>query len=65
MDFGASDIRRALSDPAYWELVNSNADATRRMFTDWVEKVLVRDRQVEAVLLKLEGCGAVSSLGLS
>ncbi len=65
VDYDASDIRRALSDPAYWQLVNSNPDATRRMFTDWVEKVLVRERRVEAVILRLDGCGAASSLGLS
>ena len=64
VDLGSRDIRKALDDPAYWQLLQSNPDDTRRMFTDWVEQVLVRERAVEAVVLKLEGCSAVSSLGL-
>lgn len=64
VEMSVSDIRKALEDPSYWELLKSDEQATRRTFTDWVEKVLVRDRAVEAVLLKLESCGATSSLGL-
>lgn len=65
VDLRVDDIRMAFSDPTYWQQMQSNPAVARRMFTDWVEKVLVRDRQVEAVLLKLEGCSALSSLGLS
>lgn len=64
VELKAGDIRKALDDPAYWQLMENNPEATRRMFTDWVKQVLVRDRAVETVVLKLEGCGAVSSLGL-
>lgn len=64
VELKAGDIRKALDDPAYWQLMENNPEATRRMFTDWVKQVLVRDRAVEAVVLKLQDCGAVSSLGL-
>ena len=64
VDLQASEIELALKDPAYWELLESDAELTRRMFTDWVEQVLVRDRTVELVQLKLERCGAIASLGL-
>ena len=64
VDMSTVDMRRALTDPAYWTLVQGDIELTRRMFTDWVQQVLVRERAVEAVTLKLEGCGAISSLGL-
>lgn len=64
VELKAGDIRKALDDPAYWQLMENNPEATRRMFTDWVKQVLVRDRAVEAVVLKLQDCGAISSLGL-
>lgn len=64
-ELSSSDIRKAFSDPAYWELIYQDAESTRRVFTDWVKQVLVRDRQVEAVVLRLESCGAMASLGLS
>ena len=58
------DIDRALKDPAYWAAIAASEQETRRMFTDWVEQVLVRDRAVEAVRLRLEDCGGMRSLGL-
>ena len=59
------DIEKALSDPTFWIEIAANPEETRRVFTEWVEQVLVRDRAVETVALRLNGCGAISSLGLS
>lgn len=58
-------IQSALSNPAFWLEVAGNETETRRLFTQWVDRVLVRERAVEAVVLRLGGCGAISSLGLS
>lgn len=45
-------LRDALSDDRYWTLMRSDRDLTRRMFTDYVQQVVVTNRQVEAVLLR-------------
>lgn len=60
----AIEMRKQLGDQSAWNLMASNEEATREMFVRFVEKALVRDRAVEAVVLRLDGCGAISSLGL-
>jgi DNA invertase Pin-like site-specific DNA recombinase len=59
-----STIRKALEDPEGWRQIASDPTTTRVVFTHFLEKVLVRDRKVEVVVLRLGECGAMSSLGL-
>lgn len=61
----ASEMRRELESESAWQQIAMDPVATREVFTRYVQKALVRDRQVEAVLLRLGTCGAMSSLGLS
>lgn len=60
----AIEMRKQLGDESAWNLMANNEEATREMFVRFVEKALVRDRAVEVVMLRLDGCGAISSLGL-
>ena len=66
LDVGATaiEMRKQLGNESAWSLMASNEEATREMFVRFVEKALVRERTVEAVVLRLDGCGAISSLGL-
>lgn len=66
LDVGATaiEMRKQLGNESAWSLMASNEEATREMFVRFVEKALVRERAVEAVVLRLDGCGAISSLGL-
>lgn len=59
-----AEILRQLAKAENWQRLAADADATRAMFSLLVDRVLVRDRAVEAVVLRLDGCGAISSLGL-
>lgn len=59
-----SRMKKAFDDPVFWGVLASDPNETRQMFKDWVEEALVRDRQVEAVILRIGGCGAIASLGL-
>lgn len=54
-------MRLALQDDQFWAMTASDPALTRRLFTDQVEKVLIRDRQVEAVILRLEPAPASAS----
>lgn len=54
MEHTPEQMRQALSDERYWQLAMADPALTRRMFTDYVEKVVVRDRAVEAVLLRFD-----------
>jgi hypothetical protein len=57
MEHTPEEIRQALSDERYWQLAQNDPQLTRRMFTDYVERVLVRDRVVETVVLRLDKHG--------
>ena len=57
MEHTPEQMRQALSDERYWQLAMADPALTRRMFTDYVEKVVVRDRAVEAVLLRFDRQG--------
>jgi DNA invertase Pin-like site-specific DNA recombinase len=57
MEHTPEEIRQALSDERYWELAQNDPQLTRRMFTDYVERVLVHDRAVETVVLRLDKHG--------
>ncbi len=52
------ELRRALSDEAFWEMARNDPKMTRRIFVEHVERVLVRNKAVEAVVLRSEGPGA-------
>jgi hypothetical protein len=54
MEHTPEQMRQALGDQRYWELAQNDPQLTRRMFTDYVERVLVRDRAVETVVLRLD-----------
>lgn len=45
-------LQEALNSERYWELAKSDPQLTRRFFTDYVERVVVRDRAVESVQLR-------------
>ncbi len=54
MEHTPEQMRQALGDQRYWELAQNDPQLTRRMFTDYVERVVVRDRAVETVVLRLD-----------
>jgi DNA invertase Pin-like site-specific DNA recombinase len=61
MEHTPEEIRQALSDERYWDLAKADPQLTRRMFTDYVERVLVRDRAVETVALRLDKHGGTAA----
>jgi hypothetical protein len=64
VDLSTQEMRRLLENEAGWEQMKTDPVATRGLFVMLVDKVLVRDRAVEAVMLRLDQCGAMGSLGL-
>lgn len=53
LEMSAEQIHQALGDERYWQLMQTDPAQVRRMFTDHVERVLVREKAVEAVALRL------------
>lgn len=51
----SSQLRDALRGDVFWEAAAGDAQTTRRMFTEYVEQVLVADKRVKAVQLRLGG----------
>ena len=50
--WNAAQLAEALSNDRYWELAEGDPQLARRFFTDYVERVVVRDRAVESVQLR-------------
>ena len=48
------ELKRALMDEAFWVMVRNDPTMTRRIFVEHVDKVLVRNRKVEAIGLRRE-----------
>jgi len=64
LDTSVVEMRELLAKDEGWGLVAADPVASRALFVTFVEKVLVRDRAVEAVVLQQDACGAMRSLGL-
>jgi site-specific DNA recombinase len=48
------ELRQALMDEEFWLMVRNDPTMTRRIFVEHVEELLVRNREVEAVVLRRE-----------
>lgn len=51
----SAELREALRGDAFWEAAAGDQQTTRRMFSEYVEQVLVADGEVESVQLRLGG----------
>ena len=54
-------LRNALNDERFWEVAKSDEQLTRQMFTDLVELVLISEKQVASVQLRVAGDGVALS----
>lgn len=55
MEYSAEQISQALGDERFWEVARADEATKRQFFVQHVERVVVRDQQVESVELRLPG----------
>ena len=61
MPWNIGELRNALNDERFWEVAKSDEQLTRQMFTDLVEQVLISEKQVASVQLRVAGDGVALS----
>ena len=57
MEWSQERVQKAVEDERFWELAQSDPEMTRRLFTDFVERVVIRDKALESVNLRAGGGG--------
>ena len=51
-EWSHGQIRQALGDERFWELAQGDREVTRRLFTDYVKRTVVREGAVESLQLR-------------
>jgi DNA invertase Pin-like site-specific DNA recombinase/Zn ribbon nucleic-acid-binding protein len=54
------ELRQALTDERFWEVARSDTAVTRQLFTDLVEQVVIKEKGVGGVQLRVGGDGAAA-----
>ena len=51
-EWSQGQVLQALGDERFWDLAQGDREMTRRLFTDYVERAVVRDRVLESLQLR-------------